>query len=162
MFLICISLFAMARKTRERKYTNLAKKSLASIKDWAEKGNPNVVHCKSLLEAELAALNGRQHAAKKHYEVAAMLAGRGGFVRDAALANERYGEFLIEDESDREEAAFRFQEASKLYLEWEARAKAGLLSEVSVVNTPQRDIDSVEIVGVPGCAYGRNIAYKLM
>ena len=93
-----------------------------------EKGNPNVGHCKSLLEAELAALNGRKHLAKKHYEVAAMLAGRGGFVRDAALANERYGEFLLEDLPDQEEAAFRFQEAIKLYLEWEAQAKAELLS----------------------------------
>ncbi len=128
MFLKGISLFAMARKTRERKYKNLAKKSLASIKDWAEKGNPNVGHCTSLLDAELAALNARTHVPKKHYEVAAMLAGRGGFVRDAALANERYGEFQLEDMSDREEAAFRFQEAIKLYLEWEARAKAELLS----------------------------------
>jgi predicted ATPase len=127
MFLKGISLFAMARKTRERKYTNLAKKSLASIKDWEEKGNPNVRHCESLLEAELAALNGRKHVAKKHYEVAAKWAGRGGFVRDAALVNERYGEFLLEDMSDQEEAAFRFQEAIKLYLEWEARAKAKLL-----------------------------------
>jgi hypothetical protein len=118
----------MARKTRKRKYTNLAKKCLASIKDWAEKGNPNALHCKLLLEAELAALNGRRRVAKKHYEMAAMVAGRGGFVRDAALVNERYGEFQLEDKSDREEAAFRFQEAIKLYLEWEARAKAELLS----------------------------------
>ena len=144
MFLKGISLFAMARKTRKRKYTNLAKKSLASIKDWAEKGNPNVKHCESLLEAELAALNGRKHVAKKHYEVAAILAGRGGFVRDAALANERYGEFLLEDMCDREDAAFRFQEAIKLYLEWEARAKAELLSAKYgyLWSTPPKEIST--------------------
>ena len=73
-----------------------------------------------------------------------MLAGRGGFVQDAALANERYGEFLLEDMYDREEAAFRFQEAIKLYLEWEARAKAELLSDKYeyLWSTPSKEIST--------------------
>ncbi len=80
------------------------------------------------MEDKLAEHKGQKHEEKKHYEKAEMLAGRGGFVKDAALANERYGEFLLEDMSDRKEAAFRFQEAIKLHLEWEAQAKAELLS----------------------------------
>jgi phosphatidylinositol kinase/protein kinase (PI-3 family) len=39
-----ISLFAMSRKTKKRKYIKRANKINATIKSWAKKGNPNVNH----------------------------------------------------------------------------------------------------------------------
>jgi hypothetical protein len=58
-----------------------------------------------------------------------VMAARGGFVHDAALANERYGEFLLHDMSDKREALFRFEEAIKFYSDWGASKKVELLRE---------------------------------
>jgi hypothetical protein len=55
------------------------------------------------------------------------MALRQGFIHDAALANERYGDFLLFEVGDREEAVSRLEEVVKLYEEWEARAKANRL-----------------------------------
>jgi hypothetical protein len=122
-----ISSFEMARKTKERKCKKHAKKIHSTIKSWVRKGNPNVLHYDRLLDAERAALDGKSKAAQKHYQSAVVLAARGGFVHDAALANERYAEFLLHDMSDKQEAAFRVEEAIKFYSEWGASKKVDLL-----------------------------------
>ena len=114
----------MARKTAKRRYAVHARKCLDKIRSWMEKGNPNVIHYESLLEAENWALKGKTFVAKKHYLSATVLATRGGFIQDAAMANERFGEFLLEDMGEPEEAAYQFKQAAKLYEEWGAQAKA--------------------------------------
>jgi tetratricopeptide (TPR) repeat protein len=124
-----ISSFEMARKTKKRKYKKHANKIHSTIKAWVRKGNPNAMHYDRLMDAEKAALDGKFKAAEKHYQSAVVLAARGGFVNDAALANERYGEFLLHDMSDRQEAVYRFEEAIKFYSEWGADKKVGLLRE---------------------------------
>ena len=124
-----ISCFEMARKTKERKYKKHAKKIHSTIKSWVRKGNPNVMHYDRLFDAEKAALGGKSKEAEKHYQSAVTIAARGGFVHDAALANERYGEFLLRDMSDQQEAAFRFEQAIKFYSEWGALKKVELLRE---------------------------------
>jgi hypothetical protein len=43
------------------------------------------------------------------------------------MANERFGEFLLNDMLDREEAVYRLEESIKLYKEWGAHAKADIL-----------------------------------
>jgi hypothetical protein len=128
-FMRGISLFHMARSTKKAKYKKHAKLVLAKVRKWVEKGNPNVVHHEALLEAEMAALRGKKYNARKQYEIATVLASRQGFIHDAAMANERYGEFLLNDMLDREEAAYRLEEAVKLYKEWGAHAKADILLE---------------------------------
>lgn len=60
------------------------------IKQWIAKGNPNVKHYDALLDAELAAIQGRWSIARNRYEVAILFAGRQGFVHEQALAHERY------------------------------------------------------------------------
>jgi hypothetical protein len=124
-----ISSFEMARKTRKQKFKKHAKKIHSTIKSWVKKGNPNVIHYDRLLDAERAALDGKSNAALKHYRSAVSLAVRGGFVHDAALANERYAEYLLHDMSDRQEAIFYFEEAIKFYSEWGALKKVDLLRE---------------------------------
>jgi hypothetical protein len=130
-FLFCggISSFEMARKTKKRKYKKHAKKIHSTIKYWVRKGNPNVIHYDRLLDAEKAALDGKSKAAQTLYQKAVALAARGGFVHDAALANERYGEFLLHDMSDKQEAVYRFEEAIKFYSEWGASKKVELIRE---------------------------------
>jgi tetratricopeptide (TPR) repeat protein len=124
-----ISSFEMARKTKKQKFKKHAKKIHSTIKSWVKKGNPNVIHYDRLLDAERAALDGKSNAALKHYQSAVSLAARGGFVHDAALANERYAEYLLHDMSDRQEAIFYFEEAIKFYSEWGALKKVDLLRE---------------------------------
>jgi hypothetical protein len=124
-----ISSFDMARKTKERKFKKHANKIHSTIKSWVRKGNPNAIHYDRLLDAEKAALDGKSKAAQKNYQSAVVMAARGGFVHDAALANERYGEFLLHDMSDTQEAVFPFEEAIMLYSEWGASKKVELLRE---------------------------------
>jgi tetratricopeptide (TPR) repeat protein len=128
-FLRGLSLFAMARKRKKRKYKKEASRILAKIKNWVEQGNPNVRHYETLLEAESAALKGKKYAAMKHYEYAVKISARGGFVQDAAIASERFGEFMLDEMNDKEEAIYRFNEAIRYYREWGAVTRAGSLRE---------------------------------
>ena len=124
-----ISYFAMARKTKKGKYKRAARKAAATVKKWWKKGCPNLHHLDSFLDAELAAMTGRKQLAKKLFQQAIVMAARGGSIHYAALANERYGEFLLYEMDDKEEATFRLEEAIKYYLDWGAYAKSDSLRE---------------------------------
>lgn len=87
-----------------------------------------MTHFQRLLEAELWAYKGKHYLAKNDYEAGTVLAARGGFIHDAALANERYAEFLLDEMDDKESAVYKLKEAIKLYSEWGAHAKAEQLS----------------------------------
>ena len=76
------------------------KQGLAKIKSWIERGNPNVRHYEIILEAELSAYQGRTFLVKKQYETAITIATRAGFVHDSALANEKYGEYILQIETE--------------------------------------------------------------
>jgi hypothetical protein len=129
LFCVGIASFEMARKTKKRKYKKHAKKLHSTIKSWVQKGNPNAIHYDQFFYAEKAALDGKSKEAELHYQSAVVMAARGGFVHDAALANERYGEFLLNELSDKYMAVFRLEEAIKLYSEWGALKKVELLRE---------------------------------
>jgi hypothetical protein len=129
-----VCLFAMARKTKRRKFARRAKEIRSLIKSWVNQGNPNVQHYLALLDAEMAALKGKIQSAERHFQDAVITAARGGFVRDAALASERYGEFLLNDkpqpcEFDKQEALYRFGEAVKYYSDWGAVSKVASLQK---------------------------------
>jgi len=124
-----ISLFAMARKTKKRKYRATAKKVHALVKLWASKGNPNVNHHGSFLNAEAAALEWDVDGAEGWYQSAILLALDGGLIQDAALANERYVEFLLYYRKETKKATFKLEEAMRLYGEWGAAKKVELLRE---------------------------------
>jgi histidine kinase len=127
-----VCLFAMARKTKRRKFARRAKEIRLLIKSWGDQGNPDVRHYLALLDAEMAALKGKIQTAEKHFQDAVITAARGGFIHDAALASERYGEFLLNDkpqpcELDKREASYRFGEAVKYYSDWGADSKVASL-----------------------------------
>jgi hypothetical protein len=80
----------------------------------------------------MAALKGKIQSAERHFQDAVITAARFGFVHDAALASERYGEFLLNDrpqpcELDKQEALYRFGEAIKYYSDWGAVSKVASL-----------------------------------
>ena len=124
-----LSLLAMGRKTKQRKYKKAAKRIMRQINGWVLQGDPNAKHFNTLLVAEMAALKGRKEEADKKYQDAVIFAARGGFVHDAALASERYAIFLAEDMQDREEASYRMKQASKYYYDWGAHGKVRSIQE---------------------------------
>ena len=79
----------------ESKYVKAARQGIAKIKNWVAQGHPNSRHYESLLEAELAAYEGKINLAKECYERGISMASQSGYLHDRALGNERYGEFLL-------------------------------------------------------------------
>jgi len=134
-FLRGVALYAMARRTRNRKYLRHAKRVRAKIGSWLKAGNPNVSHFYPLLCAEQAALDKKKDEAKRHYHDAIVLSARTGHIQYAALANERYADFCRNELGDEEEAAFRIEEAIRYYQEWGANAKVERLQRMYGDNT---------------------------
>jgi predicted ATPase len=120
-----ITLYAMARKTNKRKFKKHAIQVKKTIKSWVDGGNPNVKHHLCLLNAEQAALDGKEDLARALYGKAVILAARGGFLHDAALASERFADFV--HRYDRDEATFRLEESIRFYTEWGATRKVEML-----------------------------------
>jgi hypothetical protein len=119
----------MARRTRKRLYRKHAQKVHKTIKSWLRKGNPNVRHYDCLFNAELAALKGKLDSAEGWYQSAIVCATRQGRVHESALACERYGDFLLHQRNDGEEAQHKFDDAIRRYGEWGAQKKADMLRQ---------------------------------
>ena len=124
-----LSSFAMARTSKARKYRRQALKARSTVKDWIKKGNPNVRHYEALFDAEKAVLKGKYRAAEQYYQSAVSVAARGGFVHDAGLASERYGEFMLTVLKDEDGAVFHFDTSAKFYSDWGASKKVQQLQE---------------------------------
>ena len=118
-----IAFYAMARRTRKKKYKNHANSIRKIVRKWVLKGNPNVRHYHLLLEAEHTALGERFTAAEVLYKEAIVLAARTGHLHDAALFNEVYAHFLLRELSAKDEGAYRINEAIRFYSAWGAEAK---------------------------------------
>jgi len=99
------------------------------VHSWLKKGNPNVHHYSSFLDAEHAVLTKDKKGIKVNYETAIVNAARSGFLQDAALANERYGQYLLRVEKDRSGALYCIQEALRFYQDWGAFTKEKALRE---------------------------------
>ena len=122
-----LSCFIAARQTGNRKYKKIALSIRKRIKGWVEKGNPNVAHLDALFDAEFAALKKKSYAAINSYQVAVVLAARGGLVMDAGMISECFGEYLLDVVGDEEEAKFRLQESIKYYREFGAHRKVQMI-----------------------------------
>ena len=91
------------------------------------------------LDAEWYSLKGKKCLALKYYEVSVVLASKGGFVHDAAMINECFGEFLLHDYEDDDDtnktkgACFRINEAIRLYREWGAFKKAKIDGQKNLI-----------------------------
>lgn len=122
-----VNLLGMAKKTKERKYTKAGIKILRTVRTWAKRDNPNVLHYVQLFEAELSVLKGKLDAAEVSYQKALSLARRSGFLPDAAIIHERYASFFLVDRKSPSDARHHLMEGCKLYEEWGCRLKADQL-----------------------------------
>jgi len=85
--------------------------------------NANVLHYVSLLNAERAALTrtkNQEDDARKLYNDAISISARGGYVHDAALAQERFADYLLNSVGDYEEAKYHIEGAIQRYTNWGA------------------------------------------
>ena len=64
-----------------------------------------------------------EELARKLFEMTILHSVRSGYIHDAALASERYGDFQRIVKKDSYEAQYRYKEAIKYYEEWGAMAK---------------------------------------
>ena len=124
-----ISLYTMARRTREKRYVKSAKKVKKKVAQWVKKGNINAMHYVPFLEAEDAALEGRSDSATKLYSKAITLAARSGFQHNAALASERFAEYLLLDLNEDNRAVQYFQDSIQYYSGWGSDYKAETLKK---------------------------------
>mmetsp|Transcript_42708 Transcript_42708/g.103293 ORF Transcript_42708/g.103293 Transcript_42708/m.103293 type:complete len:1107 (-) Transcript_42708:45-3365(-) len=124
-----VALYAMARRTKKRKYKSKASKIRKTFEKWFGAGNPNIVHCFKFLNAEHAALGKKKQEAQKLYVESITLAARTGHLHHAALLNERYADFLTHDTDLKDEAAYRIEKAIEYYREWGAMGKVQMLEK---------------------------------
>lgn len=124
-----MSLYAMARVSKKRIYRKQARKVHKTIKGWLKQGNPNVNHYVLLLNAESAALNGKLEAADGFYHAAIVSSSRIGLTHESALAYERYGDFLLVERNEKEDAKRKMVEALRRYGDWGALKKVDMLNE---------------------------------
>ena len=127
---VCLYAAAKSRPKRRRRYRSHGKKVLAILEKFVCQGDINVRHHAALLAAEDLTLQRKFREARQSYESAIVGASRGGFIHDAAMANERYALCLLHELKDTESARFHFGEADRLYREWGAHVIANGLHEV--------------------------------
>mmetsp|Transcript_45096 Transcript_45096/g.109717 ORF Transcript_45096/g.109717 Transcript_45096/m.109717 type:complete len:502 (-) Transcript_45096:125-1630(-) len=149
-FVAGVNHFAMARKTRKRKYIKEGKKVLSTIRGWAKNDNPNVLHYLHLFEAEMAALRERLDASEVLYHKAIAISRRSGFIHDAAMINERLASFFLHHRKSNDDAYYQMLEACKLYEEWGCYLKVEMLQKeyrsVAEENaTPRQTIEAIEL-----------------
>ena len=127
-----LCLFAHARETGDKKYAKAASKAVSTLETWVERGAINLVHQLLLLQAEDAAYHKNSSLAKETYRKAIISAVRGGFVNNAALANERLA-FYLKEIGEVEEGRFVMQEAIRFYQDWGAKRKVNQLEGMGFV-----------------------------
>jgi tetratricopeptide (TPR) repeat protein len=129
-YLKCVSCFAAARQTGNKRYVSVAKQLRSKIKGWSKAGNPNVAHYKCIVDAEYLALKGKYDKAVKLYEEAIKISARSGCQQDAALACERLGDLYMNVLKNEDEGSFRFGQARTFWLGWGAVAKVSQLDSM--------------------------------
>ena len=108
---------------------NLARKRHKILLAWAKDGCCNVLHYVAILDAELAILNKRDvKEVEELYQTAIVQAARGGWVQDAAVANERLA-IYFEKRGDPVEAGRRYEQAIGYFDDWGFTQKSSRLRE---------------------------------
>ena len=130
-FFRSISLYAMAKRSfLNRKYRKQANRTRLIVRRSVENGNPNAVHYLKLLDAEHASLaRDTKGKVPKLYEEAVRMSVRGGFIQDAALAQERFADYVLNVKKDINQATYLLEESSKHYLSWGAEHKVQILHD---------------------------------
>ena len=105
----------------KRKWKKRATKSMKIIHGLVKKGNPNVVHYLDLLEAELAALDGKNDKAEEKYKLALAVSATNGLVQDKALSHELASAYF-DKKGDEYWRNYHLGKCKECYTEWGATA----------------------------------------
>ncbi len=127
--LISSALCATASATERRTLIRTIKKNQRMMKRWAGHCPDNFSDRFSLVEAEMARLEGRHSEAMDLYEKAIAAARSNGFTQNEAVANELAAQFYI-SLGKRTIAAPYLREARRAYTTWGATAKVSMLQRL--------------------------------
>jgi predicted ATPase len=123
-----ICLYAMGRKTGDKKFIKAAKEVRKIYQVWVRKGCMNLVGLLKLFDAEELALAVRKEKpACKKYEDSIQTLATGGFYSNAGVASERYATYLAE-RGFREESRTQLELAKSYYCRWGALKKVEILT----------------------------------
>lgn len=159
-FIEGLTAFALARRNKktQKKWVRRGRKVKKKMKMWIKAGNVNSLHMLALLEAEDAAIMGKENLAHEKFKSAVTLATRHGFLNDSALANERAGTFFWES-GDSYWASHYLDQACKCYCEWGAQAIADhLLSKYSALFSPEMIPKSATLCPGKSSRFPRGVA----
>ena len=123
-----VPLYAMARKTRHTKYKRQANRARVKVQNFVKNGCVNFVHVLSILDGEFYAMTGKTEKAKESYSRAVVEAARAGFIHNAALASERYGDYLVEL-NELDEARDCYRASTQFFSDWGALRVASRLKK---------------------------------
>ena len=130
MCVCALSCYVMAQRSGKAKYKREAKRIHKTFNGWSKQGNPNIKHWKILFDAESAILRKkRKNIILQKYEPAVAIAMKGGYIHDAAIASERWGEYSLAVLSDRKEASACLRQSLRLWREWGALGKVNKMKE---------------------------------
>lgn len=130
-FYYSLSLIAVAQKRDpgERKpLLKQVRKNQKKMQTWSKHAPMNYLHKFYLVEAELAALEGKNQIAENFYDLSIQEAKKNEFLHEEALANERAALFWLNCKKERIAKLF-MTEAKYLYSRWGATAKANSIAE---------------------------------
>jgi AAA ATPase domain len=115
------------RKVKKRQNLKYGIQKIRQFQEWA-KHSPEQFLCRqSLLEAEMAAVNGDPTAHSKYISSIAQ-ARYAGCILVTALANELTGKYFLQEKNEKDVASTFIQEALRTYEDWGAKAKVEHLS----------------------------------
>jgi hypothetical protein len=120
--------YVMAKRSRKNKYKNAANHVRLETQSLVKRGCLNLIHALSLLDAEYYALRGNIARAKECYSRSIVEASRAGFRQNAAVAHERYSDFLISIDNP-SEATYHIRKSIELHKEWGATGVVDHLSK---------------------------------
>lgn len=133
-FHCAMSCIALSHESQDKKLCKKlkqrAKTFLKRLSGRVNKGDPNVQHYESLIQAELASLKEKPFVvAAKHYDCTILLADQKGFLNDLSLTYERYGDHCVRY-GDIGQARDLYTKAIASYEKWGALAKVEMVRVV--------------------------------
>ncbi|MGO8878419.1 MAG: AAA family ATPase [Desulfomonilaceae bacterium] len=123
-----LSVFAESNPDERKAILRKVNSYQKQLENWSSKAPTNYMHKFLLVESERFRVLGRNHEAKRHYELAIAKARQSQYLNEEALAHERAGIFYLST-GDTLKAQNAIEEARNCYLTWGAMTKVKHLNE---------------------------------
>jgi tryptophanyl-tRNA synthetase len=132
-----------------RTYVKDADSHIEMLRDMAKGGNVNAHHILQLCVAERASIDSSNTLdnVKLLYNKAIASSSRSGILHDAAISNERAGQFMLK-RGDAERAQDYVQRSAELYLDWGAMAKVRYIQNKYAFILPEAPLHQLQSTSV--------------